>query len=126
MTVTFSKSSPAIIYFGGGASSDSQVGGYKPVIGLQKDTDGVYYWTLDGVWLTDAQGNKVSAQGVAGADGTPGTPGANGADGQKGEDGKDGADGKTPQLKIENGYWYVSYDGQSWAEVGRATGFDRW
>jgi hypothetical protein len=24
-----------------------------PIIGVKKDTDGIYYWTLDGEWLTD-------------------------------------------------------------------------
>ena len=34
-------------------------------------------------------------------------------------------DGITPLLKIENDYWYVSYDeGQTWQQEGRATGED--
>ena len=34
-----------------------------------------------------------------------------------------GKDGITPLLKIENDYWYVSYDeGQTWQQEGRATG----
>ena len=37
--------------------------------------------------------------------------------------GEAGKDGITPQLKIENGRWLVSYDnGQSWVDVGQATG----
>ena len=36
-----------------------------------------------------------------------------------------GKDGITPLLKIENDYWYVSYDeGQTWQQEGRATGED--
>ena len=56
---------------------------------MKKDTDGIYYWTLDGEWLTDEKGNKVKAQGTDGKDGVDG------------EDGTNGKDGITPQLKIE-------------------------
>ncbi|MBQ8272864.1 MAG: leucine-rich repeat protein, partial [Tidjanibacter sp.] len=34
-------------------------------------------------------------------------------------------DGITPKLEIRDGYWYISYDnGQSWVELGKATGED--
>lgn len=37
--------------------------------------------------------------------------------------GADGKDGITPQLKIENGVWFVSYnEGETWEELGKATG----
>ena len=37
--------------------------------------------------------------------------------------GADGKDGITPQLKIENGAWFVSYnEGETWEELGKATG----
>ena len=33
--------------------------------------------------------------------------------------------GVTPQLKIDDDYWYVSYDnGASWTQLGKATGED--
>ena len=39
--------------------------------------------------------------------------------------GEDGIDGHTPSLKIENDYWYISYDnGESWTQLGKATGED--
>jgi len=43
------------------ASSDHFLfsSGTIPVIGVRKDTDGCYYWTLDGEWLTDEKGNKM-------------------------------------------------------------------
>lgn len=45
-----------------------------------------------------------------------------GKDGEKGEQGNKGEDGITPQFKIENGYWYVSYDNKtSWQQVGPST-----
>ena len=119
-TITFSKSNPITIYHGkdgqdGKPGTDGKPGedGHVPVIGVKQDEDGLYYWTLDGDWLTDDAGNKIKAQGTDGQDGKPGEdgqPGTPGEDGTPGQDGNPGADGITPKLKIENGYWYVSYD----------------
>lgn len=36
------------------------------MIGVKQDTDGLYYWTLDGEWLEDSRGDRVVAQGPAG------------------------------------------------------------
>ena len=94
-TITFAKAEPITIYNG----KDAQT----PIIGVKQDTDGVYYWTLNGEWLLDEDGAKVQA-GCS----------------NESEPGKDGI---TPQLKIENGKWYVSYNnGSSWVEIGQATG----
>lgn len=61
--------------------------------------------------------------GQDGKDGQDGKPGEDGEDGQDGKPGEDGKDGVTPQLKIEDGYWYISYnDGASWTQLGKATG----
>ena len=77
--------------------------GYTPVIGVKQFTDGLWYWTLDGNWLLDGNGNKIRATAV---------------DGKDGEDGQNGADGNTPQLKIEDGFWWVSYtNGQTWEKL---------
>ena len=116
-TITFAHSDTITIYHGtngkdGANGKDGKDGkdGYTPQIGVMKDTDGIYYWTVDGEWLLDGKGNKVQANGVNGTDG---------------KDGNDGADGITPRLKIENDYWYVSYDnGATWTELGKATGED--
>lgn len=107
-TITFSKSNPITIYHGeDGKDGTNGKDGHTPVVGVKKHTDGVYYWTLDGNWLLDTAGNKIKASGADGATGT------------------NGKDGITPQLKIENEYWYVSYDnGKTWEEVGKATGED--
>ena len=155
-TITFTKSTPITIYHGkdGKDGADGKDGvdgkdgtdgkdGYTPVIGVRQDTDGIYYWTLDGGWLLDEVGNKIKAvgtdgkdgidgkDGVDGTDGKDGQNGQNGADGTNGTDGKDGVDGKdgqdgiTPQLKIEDDYWYVSYDnGATWVQLGKATDED--
>ncbi len=122
-TISFANSDTVTIYHGqdGKDGQDGTNGkdGYTPQIGVMKDTDGIYYWTLDGEWLLDAKGNKIKAVGTDGKDGVDGTNGTNG------QDGKDGADGVKPQLKIENDYWYVSYDnGATWEQLGKATGED--
>ena len=119
-TISFTKSQPITIYHGedGTDGKDGINGkdgvdgkdGSTPLIGVRKDTDGTYYWTLNGDWLLDASGKKIKAQGT---------------DGQEGVHGKDGQNGKTPEFKIENGDWYVSYDdGVSWNLIGKATGAD--
>ncbi len=125
-TITFTKSQPITIYHGedgkdgqnGTNGKDGADGkdGSTPVIGVKQDSDNIYYWTLNGEWLLDAHGNKIKAQGTDGKDG---------ADGKDGQNGQDGKDGITPQLKIENDYWSVSYDnGATWIQLGKATGED--
>lgn len=116
-TISFANSDTITIYNGkDGVDGTDGKDGYTPQIGVMKDTDGIYYWTIDGEWLLDGKGNKIQANGVNGIDGT---------DGSNGEDGTNGVDGITPRLKIENDYWYVSYDeGATWIELGRATGED--
>ena len=94
-TITFSKSGAVTIYNG--------KDGYVPVMGVKQDeSDGQWYWTVDGEWLRDSDGDKVRASAADGEDGQPGAPGQSGV---------------TPQLKIVDGYWYVSYDGgKTWEE----------
>ena len=119
--INFTKSGKVTIYHGqngkdgqngtNGTNGTNGVDGHSPVIGVKADTDGVYYWTLDGAWVLDASGNKVPTTGKDGLNGSNGATGAA------------GADGITPQLKIENDYWHISYDnGTSWQQLGQATG----
>ena len=115
-TINFAKGDSITIKNGkDGANGNDGVNGadgadgQTPVIGVAEE-DGVYYWTVNGEWLTDANGNKIKAVG---------SDGANGADGNDGANGNDGNDGVTPQLKIENNKWFVSYDeGATWVELG--------
>ena len=125
--LTFVHSGAVTIYHGkdGADGSNGADGkdGHTPVISVKKDTDGIWYWTIDGEWLLDEAGNKVVAVGRDGQDGANGADGSNGIDGAPGQDGEDGKDGVTPRFKIENGMWYVSYDdGQTWELAGQATG----
>ncbi len=98
--------------------------GYTPVIGVRMDTDGIYYWTLDGEWLLDDQGNKMrvtgengkdGADGEDGKDGEDGADGAPGEPGAPGEDGADGQDGVTPVIGVaqdEDGIYYWTINGE--------------
>ena len=139
-TITFAKAQSITIYHGkdgqngadgkdGPDGADGKDSDYVPTIGVKQDTDGIYYWTLDGEWLLDDAGNKIKAVGTDGKDGADGQPGQNGAtgpqgpQGEQGPQGASGKDGITPMLKIENDYWYISYDnGATWNELGKATG----
>ena len=68
--IEFAKIDPIHIYHGkAGADGARGEDGYTPLIGVKKDKDGIYYWTLDGSWLVDNDGNKVRAQGLDGKDG---------------------------------------------------------
>lgn len=94
--------------------------GDTPIVGIKKDIlNNTYYWTvsINGEsprWILDENGQKISAQGLKG------DPGKNGTDGKPG---KNGADGITPEFKIENDYWFVSYDnGTNWTQLGKAKG----
>ena len=55
-TITFSKGNPITIYHG----KDGQDGedGTTPTIGVKKDTDGVYYWTLNGEFIVVDDGKS--------------------------------------------------------------------
>ncbi len=65
--------------------------GNIPLVGISQDTDGVWYWTQDGEWILDPDNKKVRADGI------------------------------TPRLKIEEDFWWVSYDnGKSWSKLARA------
>ncbi len=73
--------------------------GTTPIIGIQQNTtNGYYYWTIQKgtgspTWMTNSFGQRIRATGTV------------------------------PKLKIESGYWWVSYDdGSSWQRLNEATG----
>ncbi len=124
----------------GAPGKDGVDTGATPDIGIKQGEDGVYYWTLNGEWLLADDGSRVKAVGTDGKDGEPGKdgeqgePGKDGEQGAEGQPGTDGApgqtgpagkDGVTPQLKIEDDYWFVSYNqGKNWECLGKAVGED--
>lgn len=64
--------------------------GTSSVIGVKQDSDGIYYWTLNGDFILD-NGKKLPVSGA------------------------------TPEFKIENSHWWVSYDnGATWTDCGQA------
>lgn len=108
-------------------------------IGVAKDEqDGRWYWTLDGQWILDGDGNRMPAgatdgrdgrdglDGRDGRDGIDGVDGVDGRDGVNGRDGHDGHDGKNdtaviPQVRINptTRNWEISTDGGStWNDTG--------
>ena len=121
-TISFSKSGPVTIYHG--KKGENGQNGTTPVIGVEQDTDGLYYWTLDGEWLTDDEGSKILAQGMAGKSayelavdkGYRGTldEWLASLNGSNGDDGK-----SAYELAVENGYrgteeeWLASLKGSA-------------
>lgn len=69
--ITFSKSGEIKIYNG--------KDGYSPLVSIEKDFFG-YWWTLDGEWMLDEEGQRISAEGM------------------------------TPDFKIIDGSLYMSFD----------------
>ena len=67
--------------------------GKTPTIGVKLDADGNYYWTVNGEYLLDENGNKIAAT----------------------------AHVATPQLRINNGNFEISYNGGvTWDIIGEA------
>ena len=93
-SITFAKGGTVTIYHGTDGSDGAD--GAAPQISIKKAQDGEYYWTADGEWMTDENGERIPAV-VA-----------------------DDPDGEyiTPQFRVADGKWYVSYDnGNSWLEI---------
>ena len=81
-------------------------------IGVKQNTDGFYYWTLDGNFIIQ-NGNKLP---VTGKDGQNGSNGSNGSN---------GTNGITPLLQVNTtaNQWMISYDnGNSWQIVRDSSG----
>ena len=121
-TISFSKSGPVTIYHG--KKGENVQTGTTTVIGLEQDTDGLYYWKLDGEWLTDDEGSKILAQGMAGKSAYE-LAVEKGYRGTLDEwlaslNGSNGDDGKSAyELAVENGYqgteeeWLASLKGSA-------------
>lgn len=69
-----------------------------PGLSVRKDSDGKWYWTIDGDWCRDSKGNKVPAIDNSAV---------------------------TPLIEADDGFWFISYDeGHTWHEAGPAEGAD--
>lgn len=90
--INFKDSDPITIY--NGVNGVNGINGTSaPTISVKKDTDGKFYWTLNGEFI-EVEGVKVLAEG------------------------SNGNNGVTPKLKIEGNTWKVSYDGgNKWETV---------
>ena len=106
-TITFSKSGTITIYNGkngvdgtngtNGANGENGADGHTPVISVKLDQDGQYYWTVDGEYLSDADGKKIPAT----------------------------AHIATPQIRINEGNFEISYnEGMTWEVIGNAGASD--
>lgn len=106
-TITFSKSGTITIYNGkngvdgtngtNGANGENGADGHTPQISVKLDSDGQYYWTVDGEYLTDAEGKKIPAT----------------------------AHIATPQIRINEGNFEISYnEGLTWEIIGNAGASD--
>ena len=105
-----------VIQFSDGttATITNGVNANAPIVSVKQDTDGNYYWTIDGEWLI-VDGERVRANGKDGQDGE------NGQDGINGENGKDGQDAVAPQVRINptTKEWEISIDGGvTWESTG--------
>ena len=114
-TIKFSNGETAEIVNGkDGQNGANGQNGITPEISVKKDADGIYYWTINGDWLLDGEGQKVKAQGV------------DGANGQDGQNGQNGADAVAPEVRInpETKEWEISVNGGiDWTSTGiRAEG----
>ena len=77
-TITFSKSDAITIYNGKDGAKGAD--GITPIIGVAKDNDGLYYWTVKtgtaaATWILGADGKKIPTTGDKGADGSAGAAG---------------------------------------------------
>ena len=91
--ITFTSGKTVEIHNGEDAIGD------VPIVGVKKDSDGCYYWTMDGKFI-ERDGHRFKVEG---------------------EDGKNGC---SPKVKIENDFWYVSYDdGVSWNKLDSITSY---
>lgn len=94
--IRFTQGGSIEIYHGDDAADGAPgADAVTPKISVEKDSDGIWYWTLGGTWLLNEKGEKIRAEAIV------------------------------PQLKIEARYWYVSYDkGTTWVKLGKAVGED--
>ncbi len=90
-----------------GQDGSDGIDGLTPLIGVAKDEDGVYYWTVDGEFLLGNDGEKLPVTGP------------------KGDKGEDGLNAVAPMVRINQttNIWEISIDnGDTWIEMKDANG----
>ena len=93
----------------GNPGKDGTVGNFE--LNAAKGEDGILYWTYNGQWLLDENGNRMPAQG------------SDGKDGVDGKDGKDDVDMEliVPKVRInpDTRMWEISTDnGETYKSTG--------
>ena len=94
--ISFTSGKSITIYHGtNGLNGTDGEDGTTPNISVKQDSDGIFYWTVNGIWLLDSNNKKVKAVGV---------------DGINGSNGKDGV---TPVINVQQDsdgiyYWTVN------------------
>lgn len=105
--LTFKRSSPIVIKHGKQGEQ-----GNVPNIGAKQDTDGEYYWTLDGEFLLAEDGSKLLVRGEKGETGPMGPAGVTLPD---------GSTNYMPMVRInpDTLIWEISVDGgANWNSTG--------
>lgn len=100
--VSFKDGETIVIPFG----KDGKDGRTLIPVGVMQDEDSLYYWQVDGEWLLDDEGNKMRAGATDGVDGA------------------DGADGVMPQIVVENGSWWIVFEGKEPVEIAKCEDID--
>lgn len=104
--ISFAESPSVTVYHGqdgtpgtdGEDAADGQDApdGVSPVIGIAKDEDGQWCWTLGGEFLEGPDGSRIYISISA----------------------TQGRDGVVPTLRVKDGMWQVSYDsGRNWSDL---------
>ena len=97
-SITFAKGGTVTIYHGSNGAD-----GAAPKVSIRKAADGEYYWTSDGEWMTDDEGNMIPASVPEDSEG----------------------EYVTPLFRVAEGKWYVSVDnGNTWVTIQANVGQD--
>ena len=96
-TISLSKGQAITIYHGtdgkNGNNGKNGADGATPEISVILE-DGVYYWAVNGEFVTDAEGNRIAVNTASDA----------------------------PEFKYENDQWWISVDGQQWSPLASSAG----
>ena len=96
-TISLSKGQAITIYHGtdgkNGNNGKNGADGATPEISVILE-DGVYYWAVDGEFVTDADGNRIAVN----------------------------TESDAPEFKYENDQWWISVNGQQWSPLASSAG----